>query len=72
MAWNGVERRRHWKAREVERRGSQRSQLGGRRPPDTADLLLAEDAHPARLRASDLDDPKGFRERLVAWLMKQH
>jgi hypothetical protein len=28
--------------------------------------------HPARLRPEDLENPFNWRERLVAWLMKQH
>lgn len=72
MRWNGVERRRHWRPTLVERRGMVRSSLGGLRLPDAAPLAFTDPEHPARLRTSDLDNPHGFRERLVAWLMKQH
>ena len=72
MNWNGVERRKHWKPTKIERRGGQRSNLGGLRLPDTTDSPPEGSLHPARLRPTDLEDPHGFRERLVAWLMKQH
>ena len=74
MTWNGVERRKHWKPTKIERRGAQRSELGGLRVPDIGDSPPdgAVFMHPARLRPTDLEDPHGFRERLVAWLMKQH
>ncbi|HJU84497.1 MAG TPA: hypothetical protein VJ600_09825 [Holophagaceae bacterium] len=66
------ERRKHWKPTQIERRGAQRSELGGLRAPDTGESPPEPYMHPARLRPSDLEDPHGFRERLVAWLMKQH
>ena len=82
MAWNGMERRRHWRPTQVERRGQTlhdrawhdmvRSSLGGLRPPDAMPLSFTEMDHPARLTPSDLENPHGFRQRLVAWLMKQH
>lgn len=72
MHWNGVERRRHWRPTLVERRGMVRSSLGGLQRPDAMPLAFTELDHPARLMSSDLDDPHGFRQRLVAWLMKQH
>jgi hypothetical protein len=37
-----------------------------------APLAFTELDHPARLTPLDLDNPHGFRQRLVAWLMKQH
>lgn len=72
MHWNGVERRRHWRPTLVERRGMVRSPLGGLARPDATPLAFTELDHPARLMSSDLDNPHGFRQRLVAWLMKQH
>ncbi len=72
MHSTGGERRKHWKPSGIERRGAQRSDLGGLRPPDTGESPPEEEPHPARLRLSDLENPRGFRERLVAWLMKQH
>lgn len=82
MGWNGVERRRHWRPTQVERRGlsweggawheTVRSSLGGLRPPDAMPLSFTEFDHPARLTPMDLENPHGFRQRLVAWLMKQH
>ena len=56
----------------MERRGMVRSSLGGLRSPDVAPLAFTELDHPARLTPLDLDNPHGFRQRLVAWLMKQH
>lgn len=56
----------------MERRGMTRSSLGGLRSPDIAPLAFTELDHPARLTPLDLDNPHGFRQRLVAWLMKQH
>ena len=72
MHWNGVERRKHWRPMSVDRRGMVRSPLGGLRVPDAGPLAFTEADHPARLTALDLDNPHGFRQRLVAWLMKQH
>ena len=72
MRWNGMERRRRWRPTLVERRGMVRSSLGGLRAPDASPLAFTELDHPARLTPVDLDNPHGFRERLVAWLMKQH
>lgn len=72
MHWNGVERRRQWRPTLVERRGMVRSPIGGLRAPDAAPLAFTELDHPARLTPLDLDNPHGFRERLVAWLMRQH
>lgn len=72
MHWSGAERRRHWRPTVVERRGMVRSSIGGLRAPDAAPLAFTESDHPARLMPTDLDNPHGFRERLVAWLMKQH
>ncbi|HET8715346.1 MAG TPA: hypothetical protein VFM16_05950 [Holophagaceae bacterium] len=72
MAWNGVERRKHGRPTLVERRGMVRSALGGLRAPDAMPLAFTELEHPARLTSLDLDNPQGFRQRLVAWLMRQH
>lgn len=49
-----------------------RSPLGGLQRPDATPLAFTELDHPARLMPMDLDNPHGFRQRLVAWLMKQH
>jgi len=38
---------------------------------EAAPLVLGDPAHPARLRLADLENPEGFRSRLVAWLMQQ-
>ena len=72
MDWDGLERRRHGMPTIVERRGMVRSALGGLRAPDVGPLAFTEITHPARLTPTDLENPHGFRERLVAWLMKQH
>jgi hypothetical protein len=77
MGWNGVERRKRWRPTQVERRGlawqgTVQSALGSLRPPDTMPLSFTESDHPARLTPNDLENPHGFRQRLVAWLMKQH
>lgn len=72
MHWNGAERRKHWRPTLTERRGMVQSSLGGLRSPDVAPLAFTELDHPARLTPLDLDNPHGFRQRLVAWLMKQH
>lgn len=72
MHWNGAERRKHWRPTLMERRGMVRSSLGGLRSPDIDPLAFTEVDHPARLTPLDLDNPHGFRQRLVAWLMRQH
>ena len=72
MVWDGVERRKYRRPTLVEQRGMVRSPLGGLQVPDAAPLAFLEMEHPARLTPLDLDNPHGFRQRLVAWLMKQH
>jgi hypothetical protein len=70
----GGERRRASEPREAETRGTLWSLPDGQRLPNLVEatpLVLGDPAHPARLRAADLDDPEGFRSRLVAWLLQQ-
>ncbi|HJW34178.1 MAG TPA: hypothetical protein VJ505_12490 [Holophagaceae bacterium] len=72
MAWDGKsERRRRVRVVEVERRGALWSTLGGLRM-GAWDGWGELEPHPARLTPRDLDNPQGWRERLAAWLMKQH
>ncbi len=72
MAWDGKsERRRHMRVVGVERRGALWSTVGGVRLGAWEGLAEWE-THPARLRPEDLENPHGWRERLAAWLMKQH
>lgn len=59
---------------EVEDRGALWSLPDGHRLPnlvDAAPLMLGDPAHPARLRATDLENPEGFHLRLTAWLLRQ-
>lgn len=68
------ERRRTSGPRDAETRGAIWSLPGGQRLPnllEAAPLVVGDPAHPARLRASDLDDPQGFHSRLTAWLLRQ-
>lgn len=68
------ERRRTSEPRDAEARGAIWSLPGGQRLPnllEAAPLVVGDPAHPARLRASDLDDPQGFHSRLTAWLLRQ-
>lgn len=72
MAWDGrTERRRGLRPVGEERRGALWSTLGSLRLSAYEGLDRMQ-PHPARLRPEDLDNPVGWRERLVAWLMKQH
>ncbi len=57
-----------------ECRGGLWSMTDGHRLPNLLDavpLALGDPEHPARLRATDLEDPEGFRNRLTAWLLRQ-
>lgn len=75
VAWDARnERRQAGKAPPEECRGGLWSVPDGHRLPnllDTVPLVLADPEHPARLRATDLEDPEGFRNRLTAWLLRQ-
>lgn len=72
MAWDGrTERRRRVQPVPEERRGALWSTLGGLRLSPWEGLERMQ-PHPARLRPEDLENPFNWRERLVAWLMKQH
>ncbi len=68
------ERRQASKPRDAETRGAIWSLQGGLRLPNLLEatpLVVGDPAHPARLRASDLEDPQGFHSRLTAWLLRQ-
>ena len=68
------DRRQASQYREDEGRGGLWSLADGHRLPnlvDAAPLLLGDPAHPARLRATDLDHPEDFHTRLTAWLLRQ-
>jgi len=68
------DRRQASQYREEESRGALWSLPDGHRLPnlvDEAPLLLGDPAHPARLRATDLDHPEDFHHRLAAWLLRQ-
>jgi len=75
MSWDGRnERRKAGPPPAKECRGGLWSLPDGQRLPnalDAAPLVVGDPAHPARLRASDLEDPEGFRNRLAAWLLRQ-
>lgn len=72
MTWDGkTERRRHVRVVNIERRGALWSTLGGVRM-GAWEGLEDTGTHPARLTPQDLENPRGWRERLAAWLMKQH
>jgi hypothetical protein len=75
VAWDGRnERRRAGKVPAEECRGALWSVPDGHRLPNLLDavpLALGDPEHPARLRAADLEDPEGFRNRLNAWLLRQ-
>lgn len=75
MVCESQEERRHTSAPvEVEGRGGIWSLPDGHRLPnllDAAPLVLGDPEHPARLRASDLENPEGFHHRLKAWLLRQ-
>ena len=72
MTWDGKsERRRRTRVVSVERRGALWSTVGGFRM-GAWDGIGDMEPHPARLTPRDLENPQGWRERLAAWLMKQH
>ncbi len=74
VTWDGRnERRKTGAPLEQDCRGGLWSTPDGHRLPNMVDslLVLGDPGHPARLKASDLDDPEGFRTRLNAWLMRQ-
>ncbi len=72
MSWDGkTERRKRVRVVADERRGALWSTVGGFRMGAWEGLGDVE-PHPARLTPSDLENPHGWRERLAAWLMKQH
>ncbi len=72
MVWDGrTERRRRVRVVNIERRGALWSTLGGLRMGAWEGLVDPE-PHPARLTPQDLENPHGWRERLAAWLLKQH
>lgn len=75
MTWDGrKDRRKGGAPPAAECRGGLWSVLDGHRLPNLLDGLpveLDDPGHPARLRASDLEDPEGFRTRLNAWLLRQ-
>lgn len=68
------DRRHAPEVRKDEARGALWSLPDGHRLPnlvDSAPLLLADPAHPARLRPTDLEHPEDFHTRLTAWLLRQ-
>ena len=68
------ERRRASEPRNAETREAIWSLPGGLRLPnllEASPLVVGDPAHPARLRASDLDDPQDYHSRLTAWLLRQ-
>jgi hypothetical protein len=68
------ERRQASRPKEADTRGALWTLPDGRRLPNVVEaspLVVGDPAHPARLRPSDLDDPKGFHARLTAWLLRQ-
>jgi len=68
------ERRQATEPRDAETRGAIWSLPGGLRLPNLLEatpLVVGDPAHPARLRASDLDDPQDYHSRLTAWLLRQ-
>lgn len=75
MAWDGRnDRRRAGKVPAEACRGALWSMPDGHRGLNLLDagpLALGDPEHPARLRAADLEDPEGFRNRLNAWLLRQ-
>lgn len=57
-----------------EGRGGLWSLPDGHRLPnlvDAAPLVVGDPEHPARLRASDLDNPEDFHHRLNTWILRQ-
>jgi hypothetical protein len=68
------DRRQASELREGEGRGALWSLPDGHRLPNLVDaipLVLADPAHPARLRETDLEHPEDFHLRLTAWLLRQ-
>jgi hypothetical protein len=68
------ERRQASEPRDAETRGALWSLSDGRRLPNLVEggpLVVGDQAHPARLLCTDLDDPKEFHSRLTAWLLRQ-
>jgi len=69
-----TERRQAGQPRDAETRGALWSVPGGQRLPnllEAAPLVVGDPSHPARLRASDLEDPQHFHSRLTAWILRQ-
>ncbi len=74
MVWDGKgERRATPMGLGAECRGALWSLPDGQRLPSFLDapLALGDPDHPARLRATDLEDPSDFHQRLATWLLKQ-
>ncbi|HEY3401405.1 MAG TPA: hypothetical protein VGK03_12310 [Geothrix sp.] len=68
------DRRQASQYRESEGRGALWSLPDGHRLPNLVDgfpLVVGDPAHPARLRATDLENPEDFHLRLSAWLLRQ-
>lgn len=68
------ERRRAATPGDVETRGALWSLPCGQRLPNLVEgdpLVVGDLDHPARLLASDLEDPQNFHARLTDWLLRQ-
>ena len=68
------ERRHASTPRDADSRGALWTLPDGQRLPnlvEAAPLVVGDPAHPARLLATDLENPESFHSRLTAWLLRQ-